>query len=175
MQSSIPFNIDPAGSYNVTIFKSDGTAIPFGSAGGSWIVDPRPGVVRFFALGNTTGVGEATPILASFFRYVGATGGTTSGQVNEMITTSSNSYTAKQIFDGGSDGVTNDQLAAIQIDSQSISDLAVGELMNALQFGANADQSWRIAVQKTGTSASMFLVQARESGVWVTKSPFTSP
>ena len=49
-------------------------ALPFGTFGGGWVVDARPGVITFFQYANVTGVGESNPIYASFYRFVGPTG-----------------------------------------------------------------------------------------------------
>lgn len=173
LQNSIPFNQAADGSYLVSIFKSSGVAIPFGTAGGGWVVDPRPGVVTFYAYNNLTGVSESYPISVSFYRYVGATGGVSSQDVQSMISGQTTEYTVKQVFTGG-DGSTGDQLTAVQIDTRGVSSLAEGALLDSLQWGGNEDGSWRVTVQKTQTG-SKFLIQSRVSGVWVTKSCFTSP
>lgn len=174
LQNSIPFNQAPDGTYGVTLYKDTMVAIPFGTAGGGWIVDARPGVVTFFQFGNVTGVGESNAPYISFYRYVGTTGGITSNAVQDMVTTATNEFTARQVFSGGVNGATTDQLAAIQVDNRDISTLADGALLDAVQLGGNYDGSWRYCVQKT-SDGSRFLLQARESGSWVTKSQFTSP
>lgn len=173
LQNSIPFNQASDGSYLVSVFKSTGVAIPFGTAGGGWVIDPRPGVLTFYAYNNLTGVSESAPISVSFYRYVGATGGVSSQDVQSMISGQTTEYTVKQVFSGG-DGSTGDQLSAVQIDTRGMTSLAEGELLDSLQWGANEDGSWRITVQKT-QGGSRFLIQSRVSGVWVTKSCFTSP
>jgi len=138
----------------------------FGTAGGGWIVDARPGVVTFFQYDNVTGVGENNPIFVSFYRYVGPTG--VSGA------TTVNNFSARQIFTGGEDGSINDQLAAIQIDSRNVETLAEGEMLDAIQIGGNFDHSWRICVVNTPTGSS-FLIQTRQNGVWVSKTTLSSP
>lgn len=173
LQNSIPFNHAPDGSYNVTVYKDTLQSIPYGTSGGGWLVDSRPGTICFYQFGNITGVGEANPIFVSFFRYIGITGSTNASQVSTAITGSTNDFTVKQVFSGG-DGSSGDQLSAIQVDARSLSSLTTGQLLDAIQFGDNTNGSWRICVQKT-QSGSCFLVQARESGVWITKSSFTSP
>lgn len=177
MQGSIPLNLAEDGSYLVTIYKDNsgvvGGEIPFGSAGGNWVVDARPGTVRFFAFGNVSGVSDTSPIHASFFTYIGVTGGVSNAQVNDIVTGTSNDFTARQIFTGG-DGLADDQLSAIQIDNRALSTLTTGGLMDSLQWGPNQDGSWRITVMKT-SAGSEFVIQARESGSWVTKSVLTSP
>lgn len=174
LQGSIPFNHASDGSYGVTLYKSTLVAIPFGTAGGGWIVDARPGVVTFFQFGNVSGVGESNLPYISFFRYVGATGGVTNTQVQTMVTSTTNEFTAKQVFSGGADGSTLDNLAAIQVDTRNLASLDVGALLDAVQLGGNYDGSWRFCVQKTA-DGSRFLLQARQSGAWVTKSEFTTP
>jgi len=95
----------------------------FGTAGGGWIVDARPGVVTFFQYGNVTGVGESNPVYVSFYRYVGATG-ISGGGGSGASESSVNNFSARQIFTGGVDGSVADQLAAIQIDSRNVGTLA---------------------------------------------------
>ena len=166
LQGSIPFNHAPDGTYGVTLFKDTMVAIPFGTAGGGWIVDARPGVITFFQFGNITGVGESNPIYASFYRYVGPTG--VSGS------TMTNNFSARQIFTGGENASTGDQLAAIQIDSRNVETLPLGEMLDAIQIGGNYDNSWRICVVNTA-SGSSFLIQTRQGGEWISKTTLTSP
>jgi hypothetical protein len=174
LRGSIPFNYADDGSYGVTLYKSTGVAIPFGSAGGGWIVDARPGVVTFFQYGNITGVDDTSPPSISFFRYVGSTGGVTNTQVQTMVTATTNDFTTLQIFSGGTDGAVNDQLSAIQVDTRNVASLATGDMLDAIQIGGNYDGSWRVTVQKT-SSGSQFMIQARDSGAWVTKAAYSIP
>ena len=168
LEGSIPFNHATDGSYGVTLYKGTMVAIPFGAAGGGWVVDARPGVITFFQynFAGFTGVNELNPPFISFFRYVGPTG--VSGA------TTVNNFSARQIFTGGEDGSTNDQLAAIQIDSRNVETLAEGEMLDAIQIGGNYDNSWRICVVNTATGSS-FLIQTRQNGVWISKTTLSSP
>jgi hypothetical protein len=178
MQSSIPFNQATDGTYNTYLYKSTGVAIPFGASGGDWLIDARPGVLTFYGFDNITGVNSGNIVYASFFRYIGATGVTSnSSVVSSVVTSTSNDYTAQQIFTGGTDGATSDTLSAVMIDSGNVfsSSFTDGELMQALQWGGNYNGSWRVCVQRVSSSSSKFLIQARESGNWTTKSSFLSP
>ena len=174
LQGSIPFNQAVDGSYGVTVYTSTYTAIPFGTAGGGWIVDSRPGVVTFFILGNLSTVSDTMVPYISFFRYVGSTGGVSASDVTHTVTSTSNTYTTPQTFYGGAKNSTTDQVAAIQIDTRSVGSLATNELLNALQFGGDFDGSWRLCVEKTNAGSAL-LVQAREGGVWDTKALFSTP
>ena len=174
LQNSIPFNHAPDGTYGVTLYKDTMVAIPFGTAGGGWIVDARPGVVTFFQYGNVTGVGESNPVYISFYRYVGATGITGGGGGSGASEDAVNNFSARQIFTGGLNGSIADQLAAIQIDSRNVDTLVDGEMLDAIQIGGNFDNSWRICVVKTSLG-SAFLIQTRQGGVWVSKTTLSSP
>ncbi len=71
--NAIPFNYDPAGSYNYTIYKSDGTTvIPFGD--GNWIVDNSSGLLTFYGT-----LPSGMPPKITFYRYVGTLGVSGSG------------------------------------------------------------------------------------------------
>jgi hypothetical protein len=174
LRGSIPFNYADDGSYGVSLYKDTGVAIPFGSAGGGWIVDARPGVVTFFQYGNITGVGETNVPSISFYRYVGTTGGVSDTQVQAVVTATTNDFTTLQIFSGGTDGAVNDQLSAIQVDTRDVGTLATGAMLDAIQIGGNYDGSWRITVQKT-SSGSQFMIQARDDGSWITKAAYSIP
>ena len=174
MQGSIPFNQASDGSYGVTIYTSTGVAIPFGQAGGGWILDSRPGVLTFFLISYISTVSATLKPYVSFYRYVGLFGGTSNSQVTDTITGNSNTYTSPQVFDGGSHSSTADTLAAVLIDDRDVSTLSTGGLLNALQLGGNYNLSWRVCVQKTSTGSAL-LVQARENGSWATKALFSTP
>lgn len=174
MQNSIPFNFATDNTYAVSVYKTNGDLIPYGAAGGGFLIEARPGTLKFYQFANITGVDESNIIYCSFFRYVGPTGGVTGNQVTSMITSVNNDFTAQQVFTGGVNSATNDTLSAIMIDNRDISSLGVGELLDALQFGGNYDGSWRTCVQRT-SNGSQFLLQARQSGAWVTKSSWTIP
>lgn len=174
LTSCIPFNFDPAGSYLTNVYKDTMVAIPAGPAGGTWLVDTRAGTLTFHQYGNLTGVGESNRVYVSFYRYVGSYGGTSSSQVTNIITSTPNDFTTKQTFTGGSNGATNDSLTAIQIDDRDVSSLSNGALLDSCQIGGNFNGSWRFSVMKTSTGSAL-MVQARESGSWVTKAQFTTP
>lgn len=170
-RGSIAFNYASDGSYLCTVYKNTGVAIPFGAAGGSWIFAARPGVLTFYTLSNITGVGETSPPLISFYRYTGSYGASSAAQAND--------YTALQTFLGGADNITintasSDLLTAVQIDDRDISTLASGSLFEALQWGGNYDGSWRTCVQSLGSGQSLFLIQCRTGGVWVTKASYSN-
>lgn len=174
LRACIPFNFDPAGSYLVNVFKDTMVAIPAGPAGGTWLVDTRAGTLTFHQYGNLTGVGESNRVFVSFYRYVGTYGGVSSSQINNIITASPNDFTSKQTFTGGTNGATNDSMTAIQIDDRDVAGLSDGALLDALQIGGNFNGSWRFSVMKTPTGSAL-MVQARESGSWVTKAQFSTP
>lgn len=72
----IPFNFDPAGSYNYTLYDSDAsTIIPFGQ--GDWVVDTASGVLTFYGTPQPAG----SQVFLSFYKYVGATGTTVQGNI----------------------------------------------------------------------------------------------
>ena len=73
-QDMIPFNFDIFGSYNVKLYKNDGTEIPFGETGGEWIPDKESGIITFYEYDNITNVTAISPPLFSFYRYVGDKG-----------------------------------------------------------------------------------------------------
>ena len=174
LQSCIPFNQDPAGSYLVYVYKDTMVAIPAGSAGGTAVIDTRAGVLCFHQFGNLTGVGESNRVFVSFYRYVGTYGGVSSSAIQNQIETTPNDFSVKQTFTGGVNGATDDSMTAIQIDTRNVMSLSTGALLDALQIGGNFDGSWRLSVAKT-TTGSALMVQARESGSWATKAQFTTP
>lgn len=174
LQGSIPFNQATDGSYGVTLYKNTFVSIPFGAAGGGWLVDARPGIVTFYQFSNLSGVSETNIVYISFYRYVGSVGGTTTTQVSTMITGTLNNFTEPQVFTGGTNGSINDQSSAIQIDDRDVGELSTGELLDSIQIGGDYDGSWRFMVQKT-EDGSAFLIQARSAGSWVDKGKFTTP
>lgn len=71
--NAIPFNFDPAGSYNYVLYQNNGTTvIPFGLD--DWVVDNASGILTFYG-----GVPGGMPPKISFYRYVGTLGLTSSG------------------------------------------------------------------------------------------------
>jgi len=157
-QDGIPFNFDPLGSYEIKLYKSNGTEVPFGTSGGEWLFDYETGIVTFYEYDNISGIDENNPPLISFYRYIGEKGVGMS-LVNQTI------------FDAGSKSGTGDDLAAIILDTRDISTIADNDLSQAFQFGGNYNGSWRILLtgggnQQSGTS---FNIQVRNNGSWVDK------
>ncbi|KAG5182868.1 hypothetical protein JKP88DRAFT_241180 [Tribonema minus] len=173
LQSAIPFNTDDAGSYLQSIYKSTGVEIPFGS--GSWLLDPESGVVTFYDLTSITGVSAATPILATYYRYVGKLGAATSEQTAAAISDQELTFTKTIKFDGGSTTVTDDALASIVLDDRDLASMPTSTPCMSLQIGGDSDGSWRLVTYGGGGSATgtSFEIQCRVSGTWVTKSSFT--
>ena len=171
LQDAIPFNYDPAGSYNVAIYRDNNgqasTVIPFGSSGGDWNLDIEAGVVTFYQYSTVSSfVDENKPIYISFYRYVGQKGLATNSLMNT--------------FTGGSETTSNpltsDELKAVQIGSQDIGALATTRYGEALQFGENSNGAWRFLLKGGGGTASdsKFLIQVRLGDSWVTKGEFDS-
>jgi hypothetical protein len=101
--NAIPFNYDPAGSYNYSVFKSDGTTpIFFGQ--GDWVLDPGSGVLTFYGV-----VPSGIPPKVSFWRYIGALGATITGG----ITTDANGITIAADGPNGSNPVNKAQAATV--------------------------------------------------------------
>jgi hypothetical protein len=163
LQDAIPFNQDPAGSYLIHIYKSDGSEIPFGS--GQWIVDCEAGVLTFYT--TITGVSSSQLPTISFFRYVGAKGAQTSAQVVSAIANQAITFTAPETFAGGDTATTGDGLAAIQLDTRNLKTLSDTVPAMALQIGGDYDGSWRWVV--FGGSNTSMQFQTRVSGSWVSK------
>lgn len=150
-QDMIPFNFDILGSYNVQLYKSDGTEIPFGETGGDWIPDKESGIITFYEHDNVTGVDAANPPLFSFYRYVGDKGLANVSQGN--------------VFD-----------TDVQIDSDTCpgTDLTSSQFTNFLILGqAGCTGAWRIGVQgpsETGNPlSSRLIMQQFDGSAWVTK------
>jgi hypothetical protein len=174
LQGSIPFNQDPTGTYLVTVYKDTFVVIPSGPAGGTAVIDTRAGTLVFHQFGNLAGVGESNRVYVSFFRYVGTYGGVSSSAIQNQVETTPNDFSVKQTFTGGVNGATDDSMTAIQIDTRDVASLSTGALLDALQIGGNFNGSWRFSVAKTATGSAL-MVQARESGSWVTKALFSTP
>lgn len=174
LQSTIPYNYDPLGSYLVTIYKNDGTTvIPFGL--GSWVWDFSSGVITFYTYDATAlGISASSPPKVSFYRYVGAVGAATAQQTQAQITGSELTYTKPEHFIGGSTTAADDNLAAISIDNRDLSTVSSTTGGMALQFGSNTDQSWRVLVAgaQGEPQGSSFQIQIRLGGVWITKASF---
>ena len=174
LQSCVPFNQDPGGTYLIYVYKDTMVAIPAGSAGGTAVIDTRAGTLVFHQFGNLTGVGESNRVYVSFYRYVGTYGGVSSSAIQNQVETTPNDFSVKQTFTGGVNGATNDSLTAIQIDTRDVASLSTGALLDALQIGGSYDGSWRFSVMKTATGSAL-MVQAREGGSWSTKAQFSTP
>jgi hypothetical protein len=167
LQSSVPFNADPLGSYIINVYRSTGTEIPFGT--GTWLFDAEAGVLTFYNIAGVSGVSSSTPPLFSGYVYVGQFGGSASGSASTEVTTTENTYTVKQIFAGGATSGTGDNLQTIVVDNRDLAAFT-GSTM-AVQFGSNADGSWRICLSGGSgvATATKFEIQARVGGVWLTK------
>jgi hypothetical protein len=177
LQNAVPFNYDDAGSYYINIYKANsgatlGAEIPAGSTGGSAVVDVEGGVVTFYAYENLTGVSDGSPPTISFYRYIGDIGLSTSATVISDLLTTTNEFTEPQEFIGGATSGSSDSLQAIIIDDRDFS--TVTGLAMALQFGGNADGSWRFTINSSGTTATSLSIQARSANTWVTKSSYTA-
>lgn len=155
-QDMIPFNFDILGSYNIQLYKSDETEIPFGETGGEWLPDKESGIITFYEYINVTNVTEDNPPLISFYRYVGNKG----------------------LDNIGSGGVTGAFTDDVQIDAQICpsTDLATNEFTKFIQFGDNTNGcigSWRIGVQGCAdplNPLSTRLVFQQYNGTsWITK------
>lgn len=165
LQRSIEFNADPAGSYLVHIYKSSGAEIPAGS--GSWVVDSNAGILTFLTYSNISGVSAAQPPTISYYRYAGILGAATSEMTINAIKGQEITFTAPQTFDGGTTGITEDDNAAIVIDSRDLSTLSDTAPAMTLQLGGDFDGSWRITT--VGGSNTSLQFQTRVNGSWVSK------
>lgn len=67
LKDVIPFNFDPAGSYNYVIKNSSNVPIPFGL--GDWLVDGDTGTLTFYG-----SVPSGMPPKISFYKYIGTKG-----------------------------------------------------------------------------------------------------
>lgn len=153
-QDMIPFNFDVLGSYNVQLYKSDGTEIPFGETGGEWIPDKESGLITFYEFDNITGVDANNPPLFSFYRYVGDKG-------------------LSSIAGGGVSGIFQSD---IQIGGNTCpsTELAQNEFTNFIVFGDSSlgcTGAWRIGVQGPLESGgpSRLIFQNFDGTNWVTK------
>ena len=152
-QDIVPFNFDILGSYNVQLYKSDETEIPFGETGGDWIPDKESGIITFYEYDNITGVNAANPPLFSFYRYVGSKG-------LSNIT-------------GGSTGVFQED---IQIDPNTCpsTDLASSAFTKFIVFGeTGCTGAWRIGVQGPSDlsqpTSTRLIMQQYNGSSWITK------
>lgn len=77
LKDTIPFNFGD-GTYNYTLYKSDGTSQIFFGVG-DWLVDTEAGVLTFYGT-VPTGVNVSNPPKISFYKYIGQKGvSTTAG------------------------------------------------------------------------------------------------
>lgn len=153
-QDMIPFNFDILGSYNVQLYKSDGTEIPFGETGGEWIPDKESGLITFYEFDNITGVDTNNPPLFSFYRYVGNKG-------------------LSSIACGGVSGFFETD---IQVNTNICpsTDLSENEFTNFIVFGNSSlgcTGAWRIGVQGPLESGgpSRLIFQNFDGTNWTTK------
>jgi hypothetical protein len=171
LQSAVPFNVDPLGSYLYTLYKNDGvTVIPFGV--GDWVLDSEAGVLTFYSYNSPalTGVSALLPPKISFYRYVGAIGAATASQTVSSIQNSVINFQKPITFSGGTEGSVDDG-SAIVLDDRDLSVLSSATPALTLQIGGDYDGSWRICTvggsgDPLGTS---FQIQVRVSGAWVSK------
>ena len=154
-QDMVPFNFDILGSYNVQLYKSDGTEIPFGETGGDWIPDKESGIITFYEHDNVTGVNAANPPLFSFYRYVGDKG-------------------LSNISGGG--GATGVFSEDVQIDPDICpgTDLTSSQFTKFLMFGeTGCTGAWRVGVQGPSDVSNPFstrlIMQQFDGSGWVTK------
>lgn len=159
LQDTIPFNYDPAVSYDYKLYKAAGTEISPGENGGDWVLDTDSGVLTFYNYEGITGVDSSNPPNISFYRYVGSKGVPSGG-------------TQKVFSDGVDDnGSQLDTLNAIQVDDANIASIDADKLSLCLQFGETSNGAWRIAAIGGGgdEKKTKFVVQVRQGGLWYSK------
>lgn len=175
LQDSVPFNIDPNGSYVYTLYKNDGTTvIPFGLA--NWNLDNESGVLTFYSDASVIGVTAALPPRLSFYKYVGQKGAQTSQQTTNTISNSSLVFTKPETFIGGSTTDYADPNASIILDNRDIATLPADVPSMSLMIGGNYNGSWRISIFGGGGNAlaTSLHFQARVNGNWVTKDVYSA-
>lgn len=170
LQDAIPFSYDANGSYLFTVYKSNGSVIPFGS--GQFMLDCEGGILTFYALGSITGVSASLPPSISFYRYVGAKGAATSAMTIESIRSQPITWTGVDTFNGGDTATTGDDLAAIVLDDRQLTTLSNTTPAMSLQMGGDYDGSWRLCV--VGGSNTSLHFQTRSNGAWISKSSMFS-
>jgi hypothetical protein len=161
-QDMIPFNFDILGSYNIQLYKSDGTEIPFGETGGDWIPDKETGIITFYQYDNVTNVNADNPPLFSFYRYVGDKG----------LANVGGGGGATGVITGTTGTFTGD----LQIDPNTCpsTDLTSSQFTKFLMFGeTGCTGSWRVGVQGPSELSNPFstrlTMQQYNGSEWVTK------
>ena len=114
LKDAIPFNYDPAGSYNYSIKNSSNFNIAFGVQ--DWMVDPVAGTLTFFGANlASVGISATQPPMISFFKYIGAKGfpaggggGSSAGlpidDANVLLVSDINPLSTAQLLVGGGEG-----------------------------------------------------------------------
>lgn len=159
LQDTIPFNYDPAVSYDYKLYKAAGTEISPGENGGDWVLDTDSGILTFYNYEGVTGIDSTNPPNISFYRYVG-TKGVASSSSQKIFT------------DGTDDGGSHlDTLNAIQVDDANIATIGSNNLSLCLQFGATTNGAWRLAAIGGGgdETQTRFVIQVRKGGIWYNK------
>jgi len=154
----IPFNFDdsPTGSYLYKLYRNNGTEINSGH--GEWVVDVPTGTIMFHDYSSVSSeVSFNQPPLLSFYKYIGNKGLDAFAQSIAVGTT---------IFDSGVNGSIGDNLAALQVSTQPLTNITSGLFTDAIQFGTNAIGAFRICVE--GGAASSLVVQKRMVSGWQT-------
>jgi hypothetical protein len=152
----IPFNFDTSGSYLYKLYRSNGVEINFGH--GEWVIDVPTGTIMFHDYPAVSSeVSFTNPPLLSFYKYVGNKGLDAFAQSIVVGTT---------IFDSGINGSVGDDLAALQVSTQPLTNINSGLFTDAIQFGNNTIGAFRICVE--GGVASSLVVQKRTFSGWQT-------
>lgn len=165
---SVPFNYDSAGSYTGILYRNDGvTEIPFGPAGGNWLIDHDSGTLTFFEYANVSSfVDGDNPPKITFIRYEGIKG--LDPGITSVIPESS-----LKIFNGGDTSGSADTLAAILIDDRAVGSFTTSALSMSINIGNFQEGSFRMCVRGGGASnpeQSQLEIQKRDSGGnWTTK------
>jgi hypothetical protein len=175
LQDSIPFNIDPNGSYVYTLYKNDGTTvIPFGLQ--NWSLDNESGILTFYSDASVIGITAASPPRISFYRYVGKRGAATAEQTTAVVSDSALTFTRPETFIGGSTTDYTDPNASIIVDNRNIANLPANVPCMSLMFGGNYDGAWRLSIYGGGGDATQTSLhfQARIGGIWTTKDTYSA-
>lgn len=154
-QNMVPFNVDPGGSYLISLFRHDATEISFGY--GQWLIDNSPGIVTFYDYPSIASeVTEALPPLFSFYKYIGRIGFDTLGA--SLGTT---------IFNTGVSGGASIQVSSLDPGS-------INTLTDSLQFGGNFNGAMRLNLLggNGDPNKTKLCIQKLKSGSWVTINEF---
>jgi hypothetical protein len=133
LKNAIPFNYDPAGSYNYTLKDNSNNPIYFGND--DWVVDTDAGVLNFYGASLPANM----PPKISFYQYVGRFG--VGSGVETIITYNSSSSTltvsgtttttidlstlVQQVATGYSDLVANATTSGLTGDGNKANDIAL--------------------------------------------------